>query len=149
MAKKSIQNAQKSQKKQYDKRSHPVTIKAGDTVFVKVQPKFKLDRNYHGPYRVYEATDTNVKVKPVSSPDAESRTISLQQVSKCKGNFSADQFWCGHNITNPRKQRKVRKKQNTRSRANGQPAREQPDVASQTTLPVYRTRYGRAVKPPK
>ena len=27
MAKKSIQNAQKSQKKQYDKRSHPVTIK--------------------------------------------------------------------------------------------------------------------------
>ena len=53
MAKKSIQNAQK---KQYDKRSHPVTIKAGDTVFVKVQPKFKLDRNYHGPYRVYEAS---------------------------------------------------------------------------------------------
>ena len=83
-----------------NKSSHPVTIKAGDTVFVTVQPKFKLDRNYHGPYRVYEAT------KPVSSPDAESKTISLQQVSKCKGSFSANQFWCGNNITNPRKQRK-------------------------------------------
>ena len=138
MAKKSIQDAQKSQKKQYDKSSHPVTIKAGDTVFVKVQPKFKLN-NYHGPYRVYEATDTNVKVKPVNSPDTESKTISLQQVSKCKGSFSANQFWCGHNITNPRKQRKVRKKQNTRSRVSGQPACGQPDVASQTTLPVYRT----------
>ena len=146
MAKKSIQDAQKSQKKHYDKSSHPVTIKARDTVFVKVQPKFKLDRNYHGPYRVYEATDTNVKVKPVSSPDAESKTISLQQVSKCKGSFLANQFWCGHNITNPRKQRKVRKKQNARSRVSGQPACGQPDVASQTTIPVYRTRYGRAVK---
>ena len=39
MAKKSIQNAQKSQKKQYDKRSHSVTIKAGDTVFVKSATK--------------------------------------------------------------------------------------------------------------
>ena len=62
-----------------------------------MQSKFKLDHNYHGPYRVYEATDTNVKVRPVSSPDAESKAISLQQVSKCKGNFSANQFWCGHN----------------------------------------------------
>ena len=82
----------KSQKKQYDKRSHPVTIKAGDTVFVKVQPKFKLDCNYHGPYRVYEATDTNVKVKPVSSPDAESRTISLQQVSNARETFQQINF---------------------------------------------------------
>ena len=38
----------------------------------------------------------------------------------------------------------VRNRSNTRSRANGQPASGQPDVASQTTLPVYRTRYGRA-----
>ena len=83
MAKKSIQDTQKSQKKQYDKSSHPVTIKAGDTVFVKVQPKFNLDRNYHGPYRVYEATDTNVKVKPVSSPYAESIiTTSLKMQGK-------------------------------------------------------------------
>ena len=117
MAKKSIQDAQKSQKKQYDKSSHPVTIKARDTVFVKVQPKFKPIMGLETIYkRVYEATDTNVKVKPVSSPDAESKTISLQQVSKCKGSFSANQFWCGHNITNPRKQRKVQKKQNARSR---------------------------------
>ena len=35
---------------------------------MKVQPKFKLDHTYHGPYRVYEATSTNVKVKPVTVP---------------------------------------------------------------------------------
>ena len=58
---------------------------------MKVQPKFKLDRTYHGPYRVYEATGTNMKVKPVSTPDVESITLSLQHVSKCKGNFLANQ----------------------------------------------------------
>ena len=79
----------------------------GDTVLVKVPPKFKLDRTYHGPYRVYEVTGTNVKVKPVSTPDVEPRTISLQQVSKCKGNFAANQFWYGHNISRPRKQRTI------------------------------------------
>ena len=42
IAKRNIQQAQKSQKKQYDKNSHPVTVEAGDTVFVKVQPKLKL-----------------------------------------------------------------------------------------------------------
>ena len=52
-------------------------------------------------------------------------------------------------LISPRKQRKVRKKQNARSRVSGQPVSGQPDVASQTTLPVYRTQYGRAVKPPK
>ena len=96
IARKNIQQAQISQKKQYDKGCHPVSVEVGDTVLVKVPPKFKLDRTYHGPYRVYEVTGTNVKVKPVSTPDVEPRTISLQQVSKCKGNFSANQFWYGH-----------------------------------------------------
>ena len=54
---------------------------------MKTQPKFKLDCTFHGPFRVYKVTDTNVKVKPVTTPDAESRTLSLQQVSKCKGNL--------------------------------------------------------------
>ena len=52
-------------------------------------------------------------------------------------------------LISPRKQRKVRKKQNARSRVSGQPASRQPDVASQATLPAYRTQYGRAVKPPE
>ena len=52
-------------------------------------------------------------------------------------------------LISPKKQRKICKKQNAISQVSGQPASGQPDVASQTTLPVYRTRYGRAVKPPK
>ena len=44
---------------------------------------------YHGPYRVYEVTGTNFKVKLVSTPDVGPTTISLQQVSKYKGNLLA------------------------------------------------------------
>ena len=97
MARKSILDAQKSQKKQYDKSSHLVTIKAGDTVFVKVQPKFKLDCSYHGPYRVYEATDTNVKVNQLA---LQMLNLRLFHYNNSKGSFSVNQFWCGHNITN-------------------------------------------------
>ena len=78
IARENIQHAQSSQKRQYDKASRPVSIKIGDAVFVKTQPKFKLDCTFHGPFRVYEVTDINVKVKPVTNPDTESRTLSLQ-----------------------------------------------------------------------
>ena len=55
----------------------PVSIEIGDTDFIQTQPKFKVDHNFHGPFRVYEVTGTNVKVKPITNPDAESRTLSL------------------------------------------------------------------------
>jgi len=49
VTKKNIQQAQLSQKKQYDKSTLPVTIQVGNTVLINVQPNFKLDRSYHGP----------------------------------------------------------------------------------------------------
>ena len=116
-------------------------------MYIKVQPKFKLDHTYHGPYRVYEATSTNVKVKPVTTPDAEAITISLQQVSKCKGNFLANQFWYGHSVTRPRKRRTV-KKRNSQSVTATPPVAGSPIQAKSSDL-EYRTRYGRLVKPPR
>ena len=88
---------------------------------MKVQPKFKLDHTYHGPYRVYEATGTNVKVKPVSTPDVESITLSesLQHVSKCKGNFLANQSWYGHGAAKPRKWRTVKESGKSHAVCNG------------------------------
>jgi len=46
------------------------------------QPKFKLDGTYRGPYRVYEVTDTNANIKPVTEPDGEARCVSLKKISK-------------------------------------------------------------------
>ena len=108
----------------------------GDTVLVKVKPKLKLDHTYHGPYRVYKVTATNVKVKPVSTPDVEPRTISLRQISKYKGNFLANQFWYGRNISRPRKQRTVRKR-NPRPPTTS--TTDHCDLVTQTVQPDYRT----------
>ena len=70
---------------------------------MKTQLKFKFDHNYHGSFPVNEVTGTNVKVKPVTNLHVESKTISLQQVSKCKGSFPTNQSWLGHYITKPRR----------------------------------------------
>ena len=110
LARKNIQQAQSTQKKQYDKSSRPVTINVGDRVMLQEQPKFRLDRTYQGPYRVYEVTDTNVKIKPVTEPDSEARCVSLQKISRCKSNVPTDQVWLGHNTAKSRKRRTVLKR---------------------------------------
>lgn len=53
----------------YDKVCHPVSINGniGDAILIKVQPKFKLDCNYHVLYRVNEV----IKVKLVNDPHGE------------------------------------------------------------------------------
>jgi len=86
LARKSIQQAQYTQKKtkQYDKSTHPVTINVSDLAILQEKPKFKLDRIYQGPYRIYEVSDTDARVKPITEPDSDFlRTISLQKVSNC------------------------------------------------------------------
>jgi len=111
VARESIQQARPSQKKQYDKSTRPVTIQVGNTVLINKQPKFKLDRSYHGPYLAYEVTDTTVKVKPVTERGSEARCVSLQKVSRCKESIPTDQVWLGHSNTKVRKRRMVRKRE--------------------------------------
>ena len=60
------------------KSTHPVLINVGDRVMLQEQPKFKLDRTYQWTYRVYEVTDINAKIKPVTEPNGEVRCVSLQ-----------------------------------------------------------------------
>ena len=83
IARENIQQAQSSQKRQYDKTSRPVSIEVEDTVFVKTQPKFKLDRNFHGPFRVYEVTSTNVKVKYINQLLIQMLSLEQSLYSKC------------------------------------------------------------------
>ena len=119
-----------------------MSIEVGDTVLVKAQPKFKLDRLFHRPFQVYEVSGTNVKIKPVSNPEVELRTVSLQ-VSKCKGNFPVNQSWLGHSITRPRKRRAIRKR-NPRH-----PINKQTNSSNQLISPGYKTQHGRTVNPPR
>ena len=52
LARKSIQNTQRSQKQCYDRGAKDVKLQIGDLVTLKVKPKFCLDRNYRGPYKI-------------------------------------------------------------------------------------------------
>ena len=46
-----------------------------------------FDRNFHGPFQVYEVTGTYVKVQSVNNPDVKSRTISLQKCPNVRAVF--------------------------------------------------------------
>ena len=52
---------------------------------VKVQPHFKLDRFFRGPYQVYTVTDdTCAHIRPIDKPNDDLITVSLQRLSRCR-----------------------------------------------------------------
>ena len=71
MANKNIQNAQETQKKQYDKRSQDSKICAGELAMLKVEPKFKLDRGFKGLYRVQNITTTIATMQMNNNSNSE------------------------------------------------------------------------------
>ena len=85
LARQTIVRAQSSQKSQYDKTTTSnLKIQEGDLVMLKVEPCFKLDRPFRGPYRVHRVTSTCAHIQLINQPDAELITVSLQRVSRCK-----------------------------------------------------------------
>ena len=108
LAKKNIQKAQGHQKKHYDRRARDSNIQAGDLVMLKVDPRFKLDRGYKGPFRVNEVTPMNATIQMMNDPNAEPLVVSLQRLSLCNGSFSSGtQPWRGH--CKARRRRKIRR----------------------------------------
>ena len=74
--------AQSSQKSQYDKTAtSDLKIQDGDLVMLKVEPRFKLDRPFRGPYRVHRVPSTCAHIRLINQPDAELITVSLQRLS--------------------------------------------------------------------
>ena len=71
LARQKIKKAQDSQKHQYDKGAKESRIGVGDLVMLKVDPKFKLDRNFHGPYRVHGVTSTSARIQLINNPDLQ------------------------------------------------------------------------------
>ena len=78
LAKLKISRAQYSQKSQYDKGSKESKIREGDLVTLKVDPMFKLDRTFRGPYRVHGVTSTSARIQPINNPNADVICVSLQ-----------------------------------------------------------------------
>ena len=85
MARQNILKPQSSQKSQYDRTaSNDIKICEGDLVMLTVEPRFKLDCPFRGPYRVHTVTSTCAHIKFINKPDAELITVSLQRLSRCR-----------------------------------------------------------------
>ena len=139
--------AQSSQKSQYDKTAtSDLKIQDGDLVMLKVEPRFKLDRLFRGPYRVHRVTSTCAHIRLINQPDAELITVSLQRLSHCKSqDISTVKPWVGHGWT--RKRHQIRKPtkggDSDLSMTDGDRASSQD-----TVLEVKKTRRGRIVNKP-
>ena len=72
---------------------------------LKVDPKFKLDRQFRGPYPVHNVTATCVYIQPINMPNSDVICVSLQWLSRCTGQgLKSAQPWLGHGKTRRRRQ---------------------------------------------
>ena len=137
LAKKNLQVAQRKQKIQYDKGTKLVDLKVGDLVMLSVQPRYKLDRRFKGPFVIESLTETNAVIQVKGDKKAEPWNVSRQRLSKCSELLAGTEPWLGQS-GKLRKRRVVKKK-------------EPPVVVSpleQGQVTVKTTRRGREVRRP-
>lgn len=142
LARQNIVRAQASQKSQYDKSAtSDLKIQEGDLVMLKVEPSFKLDRPFRGPYRVHRVTSTCAHIRLINQPDAELITVSLQRLSRCRSqDISTVKPWVGHGRT--RKRRQLRRTTKGESSMTGS------YTSSEDIVPEVKTRRGRIITKP-
>ena len=103
---KSIREAQKRYKSQYDKKQHQVDLKIGDWVLVyfpkdEVGRNRKLSRPWHGPYRVIEKKDPDVTLCKVYFPQEKNIQVHQMRIQPCPMNFPTGYYWYGSNRVGP------------------------------------------------
>ncbi len=97
LAKKSVKKAQKRQKKYYDQKMKPSQFQVGDKAFL-LKPEErtgearKLNRPYHGPYRVVSINLNNAHICRVDKPQEEPILVALECLRRCPKEV-ADEFW--------------------------------------------------------
>ena len=82
LAQKSIQNSQKKQKQNYDKRARANVFRVGERAFLykpaaKSGKAYKFARPYYGPYRIVEITTNDAKICPIDKPSEEPIFVAL------------------------------------------------------------------------
>ena len=145
LARQNIGKAQAAQKTRYDKAAcGNIKVEEGDLVMLKVQPQFKLDRSFGGPYRVYTVTDTCAHIRPIDKPNDDLITVSLQRLSRCRnGGMNAVTPWMGHGKS--RRRRELRRAKKT---DNSQSLKDSVTVGMHTEPSLLKTRQGRLIRKP-
>ena len=105
-ATKSIREAQRRYKKQYDKKQYQVELKIGDWALVyfpkdEVGKNRKLSRPWHGPYRVIEKKDPDITLCKVYFPEEKSIQVHQTRIQPCPMNFPAGYYWYGSGRAGP------------------------------------------------
>ena len=62
---------------------------------LKVQTKYKLGRQYKGPFVIESLTDTNAVIHVKRDPSSEKLNVSRQRLSKCGEAISSAKPWVG------------------------------------------------------
>ena len=97
IARNNVKDAQRKQKRQYDKRTRPVKYAVGDRVFVLMPgarntKAYKFARPFHGPYRVMVVHDTGLEVRPVDRPQSPLIRVAFDRVRPCSTEIG-NVFW--------------------------------------------------------
>ena len=92
-----------------DCKSKDVQLKLGDRVMLKVEPWFKLDQSFKGPFIVRSLTSTNAVIQLQGDDKTEKIDVSRQQLSLCSPEISNSTPWVGH-IGKLRKRRQLSKR---------------------------------------
>ena len=97
LARKSIQNSQKKQKQNYDKRARANVFRVGERVFLykpaaKSGKAYKFARPYYGPYRIVEITTNDAEICPIDKPNKEPIFVALDRLRHCPEEIE-DEFW--------------------------------------------------------
>ena len=96
IAQKSIVKAQQIQKHNYDRRATDNQLKEGDLCMLKVEPRFRLHRQYKGPFHIQSLTTTNAVIKPTYDSNGEPINVSRQRLSKTSSLLETAKPWIGH-----------------------------------------------------
>ena len=80
LAKKNLQVAQRKQKIQYDRGVKFVDLMVGNLVMLSVQPRYKLDRRFKGPFVFESLTKTNAVIRVKGDKSSEPWNVSRQVV---------------------------------------------------------------------
>ena len=118
---------------------------------LKVEPTFKLDRTFHGPYRVHDVTPTCASMQPINSPNEETIFVSLQRLSRCHGTMLENaKPWLGHGKNRRRRQVRPRPQFNGEAEEKSDGCNENVSTELSTQQePVTMTRRGRVIRKPR
>ena len=58
-------------------------LKVGDLVMLKMEPRFRLDRSYKGPFVIKALSTTNADIQLKDDPATEILNVSRQRLSLC------------------------------------------------------------------